>query len=280
MKHQQGYIKTLGSANIFHQCWLPEEPPKAILLVVHGLAEHSGRYMNLVNYFLPKGYAVYALDHLGHGKSDGQRVYVEKFQDYVATVKTFVNRVKEEQPDTPLFMIGHSMGGLIAAAFLMDYQRDLSGAVLSSPGIKVPDSLSQALIFAGKILSIFMPRTGVSQLDARGISRDPAVVEAFVNDPLVYKGKVTARLGGEMLKTMNQVIKQATAITLPLLIAQAGNDTLVDPLGAQLLHDRVGSKDKTLKIYKGLFHEIFNEPEHLQVLEDVHLWLKDHLPQP
>lgn len=280
MKHQQGYFKTKGSANIYHQCWLPEEPPKATLLVVHGLAEHSGRYMNLVNYFLPKGYAVYGLDHLGHGKSDGQRVYVERFQDYVATVKTFVNQVKEEQPDTPLFMIGHSMGGLIAAAFLLDFQRDLSGAVLSSPGIKVSDSLSQALIFAGKILSIFMPRTGVSQVDAQGISRDPDIIKAFLNDPLVYKGKVTARLGGEMLKTMNQVLKQAASITLPLLLAQAGNDTLVDPLGAQLLHDRVGSKDKTLKMYEGLFHEIFNEPEHPQVLKDVHLWLQAHLPQP
>ena len=279
MKHQQGYFKTKGSADIYHQCWLPEETPKAVLLVVHGLAEHSGRYMNLVNFFLPLGYGVYALDHLGHGKSDGQRVYVERFQDHVATLKTFVNQVKEWQPDTPLFMIGHSMGGLIAAGFLLDYQRDLSGAVLSSPGIKAPDSLSPAVIFAGKLLSILMPRTGVSQLDARGISRDPAVVEAFVNDPLVYKGKVTARLGGEILKTMSQVLKQAASICLPLLIAQAGKDALVDPLGAQLLHDQVGSTDKTLKIYEGLFHEIFNEPEHLQVLEDLHLWLQAHLPE-
>ncbi len=105
-----------------------------MLILVHGLAEHGGRYMNVVNHFVPLGYAVYALDHLGHGKSQGQRVYVEKFQDHVATLKTFVNSVKAWQPDKPLSMIGHSMGGLIAAVYLLDYQRDLSGAVLSSPG--------------------------------------------------------------------------------------------------------------------------------------------------
>jgi len=247
MKHHEGYFKSVRDTNIYYQYWLPEDEPKAILLIVHGLAEHSGRYMNVVNHFVPAGYAVYGIDHIGHGKSDGKRVYVERFQDYTETLKQYFNMVRDWQPDKPISLIGHSMGGLISASYLLKHQNELAGAVLSGPGIKVPDNISKTVILAGKLFSVVMPKVGIIQLDAEGVSRDPAVVDAYLNDPLVYTGKVTARLGAELLKTMEYVIESAAEIKLPVMIVQGGDDELVDPSGAQLLYDSVSSDDKTIK---------------------------------
>ena len=277
MKHQDGYLKGVRDTNIYYQYWLPEKDPKAILLIAHGLAEHSGRYMNLVNHLVPSGYAVYGIDHIGHGKSDGKRAYVERFQDYTETLKNYFDMIQEWQPNKSIFLIGHSMGGLISAAYLLNHQDELSGAVLSGPSIKVPDNISKAVIFVGKMLSIIIPGAGLVRLDSDGLSRDSSVVEAYVNDPLVYTGKATARLGAELIKAMQNVTLQASNITLPIMIAQGSDDKVVDPEGAQLLYDLIGSKDKTIKIYNGLYHEIFNEPEHEQVLNDVTTWIDSHL---
>ncbi len=277
MKQLEGYFKSIRDTNIYYQYWLPEGEPKAILLVAHGISEHSGRYMNVVNHFVPAGYAVYGIDHIGHGKSDGKRVCVERFQDYTKTLKKYFDMIRGWQPIKPIFLVGHSMGGLISSAYLLEHQDELAGAVLSGPGIKVPDNISNAVIFAGKILSVVMPKAGIIQLDAEGICRDPAVVDAYVNDPLVYTGKITARLSAEMLKTIQHVTGSAIKIRLPIMIVQGGSDKLVDPSGAQLLYDSVSSEDKTIKIYDGLYHEVFNEPEHGQVLDDVKVWLESHL---
>ena len=277
MKHKEGSIKGIRGANIFYQYWSPEEHARANLVIVHGLAEHSGRYMNVVNHFVPAGYAVYGVDHIGHGRSDGDRVYVDRFQDYTTTLATYIDMIHDWQPDKPIFLIGHSMGGLIGAAYLLEHQQELSGAVLSGPGIKVPDNISRTVIFMGKILSKILPKVGILQLDSNGVSRDPAVVDAYVNDPLVYTGKVTARLGAEMLKTMQDVTNSASRINLPLTIVQGGNDMLIDPGGAQLLYDSVSSEDKAIKIYEGFYHEVFNDPGHEQVLNDVWKWIEAHL---
>ncbi|MBA3011510.1 MAG: lysophospholipase [Proteobacteria bacterium] len=274
MKHQEGYLKSNRATNIYYQYWLPENEIKAVLLVVHGLAEHSGRYMNLVNHFVPAGYAVYGIDHIGHGKSDGKRVYVERFQDFTKTLKTYFDCVRDWQPQKPIFLVGHSMGGLIGASYLLEHQKDLSGAILSGPGVKLPDHLSQITIWAGKILSVLMPTAGVAPLNYEGISRDPKVVAAYANDPLVYTGKITARLAAELMKAIVHLADHAGKIRLPILISQGGCDTIVDPDGAQLLYNLVGSADKAIKIYDPLYHEIFNEPEHETVLKDVQLWIE------
>jgi alpha-beta hydrolase superfamily lysophospholipase len=277
MKHNEGYFKSVRDTNIYYQYWLPDGEPKAILLVAHGIAEHSGRYMNVVNHFVPAGYAVYGVDHIGHGKSDGKRVCVERFQDFTKTFKKFFDMIRGWQPIKPIFLVGHSMGGLISAAYLLKHQDELTGVVFSGPGIKVPENISNAVIFAGKILSVVMPKAGIIQLDAEGICRDPAVVDAYLNDPLVYTGKITARLSAEMLKTIQHVTGSAIKIRLPIMIVQGGSDKLVDPSGAQLLYDSVSSEDKKIKIYDGLYHEVFNEPEHGQVLDDVKVWIDSHL---
>ena len=278
MKHQEGVFVGVRKAGLYYQGWLPEGEPKAVLLVVHGLAEHSGRYMNLVNRFVPQGFAVYGIDHLGHGRSEGRRLALERFADYTEPLKTFSAMVRCWQPDRPVFLVGHSMGGLIGATYLLTNQEELAGAVLSGPAVMPPGHISAATIFAGRVLSVLFPSAGiVDRGPMDDICRDPAVVAAYIADPLVYKGKITARLGAEMLGAMEHLRKEAGRIRLPLLIVQGGADRLVNPAGAQVLYDGVASPDKRLIVYEGFYHEVFNEPEHDRVLDDVERWLGEHL---
>lgn len=278
MKHSTGTFNSIQQKEIFYQYWLPDDqPPKAVLLIVHGLAEHCGRYHNVVNYFVPRGYAVYGLDHIGHGQSEGTRVYVDHFNDFTGNVKIYFDMICQWQPDPPIFIVGHSMGGLISSIYLLEHQNELAGAALSAPLIKAADEPSALTVFLANTLSRILPRLPLAQVEAHGVSRDPAVVQAYIDDPLVYNGKVTARLGAELINAMTRVENEATTIKLPILILQGGDDPLVDPAGAQLLYNRVSSTDKQIKNYDGLYHEIFNEPEHEQVLADVETWLEAHL---
>jgi acylglycerol lipase len=279
MKHEEGFFEDLRNRRIYYRHWLPEGEAKAVLLVVHGLAEHSGRYMNLVNYFLPLGYAVSAVDLPGHGRSEGAQGHVDRFTDYTDTVAAFHDMVRNRLKDKPVFLVGHSMGGLIGALYLLDHQEELAGAVLSGPLVKAHGSIPAAAILAGKFFSALAPKLKLIALEAAAVSRDPAVVKAYDNDPLVYRGKITARLGSEMLKAMRRIVDEASGITLPLLILQGSEDRLVDPSGTQMLYDRTTSPDKRIILYEGLYHEVYNEPEHDRVFKDVETWLAAHLAQ-
>jgi acylglycerol lipase len=273
MKHFDGYFKGVGNANIYYQAWLPDGNVKAILLIVHGLGEYCGRYTNHVNQFVPQGYAIYGLDHLGHGKSDGEREVIERFADYTEPVTLYYQMIKGWHPDIPVFILGHSMGGLITCSVLIDHQTGFKGAILSAPAVKVSDSISHVTITIGKIFSRIAPKVGVIKLDASAISRDPGVVEAYINDPLIFHGRTPARLAAEILKAMIRVSEEAQKITLPLLIVQGSEDKLVDPQGAKMLYNKAGSRDKAIKVYEGLYHEIHNEPEHSIMFKDVENWL-------
>lgn len=277
MKHIGGYFEGARNFKVYYQGWLPEGDVKGVLLVVHGLGEHSGRYMNVVNHFVPLGYAVYALDHIGHGKSEGEREYVKRFEDFTETLMIYYKMVAGWQPGKPVFLLGHSMGGLIATHYLLDHQDDFKGAVISAPAIKVGESVSALTITMGKVLSTFAPKMGLLALDAGAISRDPDVVTAYVNDPLVFHGKTPARLAAEMLKAMLRVTEEVGTITLPFIVVQGGEDKLVDPGGARMLYEKATSSDKTLKVYEGLYHEVFNEPEKVRVLGDVEVWLEERV---
>jgi alpha-beta hydrolase superfamily lysophospholipase len=277
MKHIEGNFKGVRNANIYYQAWLPEGDVKAVLFLVHGLGEYCGRYQNHVNYFVPLGYAIYGLDHLGHGRSDGEREVIDRFSDYTDALTTYYGMIKGWQPGKPIIILGHSMGGLITCAYLLDHQADFKGAIVSAPAIKVGENISSMTITLGKLLSRIAPKMGVLALDATAISHDPAVVKAYADDPLVFHGKTPARLAAEMLKTMMRVTGETDRITLPIIVVQGSEDKLVDPAGAQMLYDKAGSKDKTLKIYKGLYHEVHNEPERGIMFKDVETWLAIHV---
>lgn len=273
MKHIEGRFTGHKNLNLYYQCWLPAREPKAILLVVHGLAEHSGRYANLVNYFVPKGYAICGLDQRGHGRSAGLPGYVERFSDYLNDLETFFNIVRGEHGDTKIFLVGHSVGGTIAIAYAVHHQHELTGLLLSGVTLKVGSSLSPVAIAAGRLLSLLLPKMGITVLDASAISQDQAVVDAYVSDPLVYRGRIRARLGAELITTMQKLLYQMPNITLPILIMHGTADRLSDPESSQILYQRVSSTDKTLKLYQGFYHEILNEPGYKQVLADMETWL-------
>ena len=274
MQHTDGKFTGRNNFNLYWQAWLPDGVPVAVLVVVHGIAEHSGRYSNLVNYFVPKGYAVYSFDLRGHGKSEGIRSYVERFSYYLDDLKIFYNIVREENQNAKIFLVGHSMGSTIAIAYAIEHQRELNGLIVSGTTLKAGASINQVTILMAKILSILAPKMGVSALDANLISRDKAVVEAYINDPLNYTGKLSARVGAELLKTMAMLQSRLSEITLPMLIMQGTQDRISDPSSSKLLFDGVSSKDKTIKLYEGFYHEIFNDPERLQVFSDMEAWLK------
>ena len=276
MKHIEGKSKGYKNLDLYYQCWLPSNEPKAVLLVVHGLAEHSGRYINIVNHFVPKGYAVYGFDQRGHGESQGQRGYVERFSHFVSDLKTFSVVIQSKHRDAKIFIIGHSMGGTIATAYAVHYQDEIDGLILSGATLKIGDSVSSGLIIVARILSLPLPKMGLDVIDASAISQDKTVVDAYVNDPLVYRGKIRARLGVELIKTIQKLPCQMPEINLPILIMHGTADRLSDPEGSQMLYERLSSKDKTLKLYEGFYHEIFNEPGHEQVFADMEAWLVVH----
>jgi len=277
MKHKEGRFTGYKGLKLYYQCWLPDKKPKAVLLVAHGLAEHSGRYKNLVDYFVPKGYAVYAIDHRGHGKSEGTRAYVDNFNDYLIDLKTFFDMVRKDNKNAKIFLFGHSLGGTIATAYAIEHQDELAGLMDSGSSLVSAPGVSPALLAMAGIVSALAPKMGVTLLDASLISRDQSVVDAYVNDPLVFRGKIPARTGAELARMWKQLPDKMPEIKLPILIMHGMADQLTDPRGSQLLYERAGSKDKTLKIYDDCYHEICNEPDREQVFADMESWLIKHI---
>ena len=277
MKHVDGQFKGRGDLNLYYQCWLPADEPKAILLVVHGLAEHSGRYSNLVNYFVPRGYAVYGFDQRGHGKSDGVKGYVDRFSHFVDDLDIFLRLVHSRHYDVKTFLVGHSIGGTIATAYTILRQDGFDGLILTGATLSTPNDVAAGTIFAARILSLILPEAGLYIIDAEAISQDKNVVNAYVYDPLVYRGKIRARLGVELIKAMGTVKRQISEIHLPIMVMHGAADRLSDPKGSEMLYQKASSADKTLKVYEGYYHEIFNEPGREQVLADVEAWLKAHV---
>jgi len=278
MKHADGFFQNRQGDRIFCQNWVPDGEPKAVLILVHGLAEHSGRYLDFAEYFCGEGFAVYALDHPGHGKSAGVRCHIDAFDHFTSTLRQYVETAKQAHKNVPRVLVGHSMGGLIAASYLIGRQRDFVAAVLSGPAIQAPQPPSAFAKFVLRILARMFPRLGVLQLDSNGVSRDPDVVRRYDEDPLVFRGKVTVRLAAEVFKAMDCVAAQAGAITLPLLIMHGGSDCLASVDGSRQLHRSIRSAEKKITIYEGLYHEIFNEPERMAVLTDMKSWLEGVIP--
>lgn len=254
--------------------WLPEGSPRDQVVIAHGYAEHSGRYDAVARFLTARGFAVHALDHHGHGKSEGARAVIARFAQADADIDTLIDRVRTDSGQATVKLIGHSMGGSLALNYALGHQAKLSGLVLSGPAIGGALPTLQRWFLA--VLSAIAPRAGTIALDGKGVSRDPAVVAAYEADPLVFRGKVPARTAHEMYRAIASYPARVRALNVPCLLMHGDADTLVSAVDAAPLFQGIASPDKTIRIWPGLFHEIFNEPEREQVLGLTADWLEGH----
>lgn len=277
MEQKQGRMAGQRGTELFWQAWLPQEPRAAVVLI-HGFGEHSGRYGNVVNTLVPEGMGVWALDHRGHGRSQGLQGHVDSFLDYVEDVHTFFRGIVERQGGVlPHFVLGHSMGSIIAMNYVSMYSVGLSGCVLSGTGAASPVSAGKSAQAAASILSKVAPRGRIKfPLPPEFISRDPKAVAAYKADPLVHD-QVSFRLAREMARALGAGVAGIQGLDLPILIQCGSADESFS--GQQDLYDRLQARDKTLKIYQGLKHEVYNElePERKTVLSDLLGWLQEHM---
>ncbi len=275
MEHFENYFKGVQGTKLFFQAWIPKNPPKAIIQIIHGYSEHSGRYLNVVNALIPRSYAIFISDHRGHGKSEGLKAYVKSFNHFVEDQKRFYDLIRTKHPTLPLFVLGHSMGSVIARLFVAQYPEGIDGLILSGAGTKI-GSMSPFFKFVADILFIFLPKMRIAMDTADYLSHDPEVVRSYREDDLVFK-KSTVQLGVEFIKGLRKSIRLSKRIQIPTLVQAGSKDKLLTHAkrNAELLI----MKDKTIKIYEGLYHEVYNELETERgvVLTDLGNWLDSHL---
>lgn len=272
------HLTTLDDLKLFYQLWVPDAP-KAVLVVVHGLGDHSGRYGPFIRYFVERGYAVVAYDQRGHGRSEGERGHAEQFHDFLQDLAQFVQMTKERFPKLPVFLVGHSFGGQVALNFVVRYAKGLRGVVLSSPNIvlKLPVPNWKKKIAEWSKNTMGHARL-THPLNAKMLSHDPAVVQAYEADPLVFH-HVTARLGALIMHNLDIIMAMALRIHLPTYFVQAGDDVICSPEGTKAFFQRVPITKKQLKVYDGMFHELFNETNREQVFSDIDVWLNEQLKE-
>lgn len=252
-----------NGATIFEQWWRPEGEPRAVVAICHGYAEHSGRYAQVAADLNARGYVVEALDLRGHGRSSGERVAIDHYDEYLDDLDGFLGRVRGRNPGKKLFLLGHSMGGGAVTNYVIARRHGLNGLILSGAGMLGPRPQPNPN----------QPAAAPAPLPANAISRDPAVVAAYENDPLVYRGLRNPKMTDASRPAYERVQARMGEIDLPLLIMHGTGDLLVPYQGSEILMERAASKDKTLKLYAGLYHEILNEPERDLVVADVIAWL-------
>jgi alpha-beta hydrolase superfamily lysophospholipase len=277
MTHSEGTLSVGEGKELYYQCWSPDGKARAALVIVHGFGEHGGRYGNVVNTLVPTGWAVYCMDNRGHGKSFGKRGHVMAWDEYLDDLSRFVSLVKEKEPNNPLFILGHSMGGLIAADFVEHKPEGLSGVILSGPALS-RGAVSPVLLFAGRVMSAIWPGfTMDTKLDAQAVSRDKAVVETYKNDPLVHS-MASARMGTEMGRAIARVLADAGGMSLPVLIVHGGGDRLIPAATSRDLFSRIGSRDKKRLEFPRFFHETHNDVGWHDSVAEMAAWLEGHLP--
>jgi alpha-beta hydrolase superfamily lysophospholipase len=271
---REGELTGVGGVRLYRQAWVPDGVLRGAVVLAHGLSEHSSRYQHVAARLCGGGFAVHAMDQRGHGRSQGPRALVE-VDDLIADLDSLVQATAAAHPGVPLFLLGHSVGGLLAAEYAIRHQQKLHGLILSAP-LAALEAASPMTRLTARVISAVAPQLGLVEINSALVSRDPAVVQAYDSDPLVYRGKLPARTVSQLASAVGSLPERARAITLPVLIMYGSGDHLVPPAGSVMLDAAISSQDKTLKVYDGLFHEIFNEPEQAGVLDDLCAWLSAH----
>jgi acylglycerol lipase len=261
---------------LFKQSWTAVAPVADVVLI-HGYTDHSGRYEVPAKALNEQKINVHTFDLRGHGKSEGLTAYVSSFDEYLDDLHHFIQQLKAVSGN--VFLLGHSMGGLIAAKYLLKHpETKCKGVILSSPALKQKENTPPALIKISMLLSFLWPKLTTSiKLDTQFLSRDQQVIDNYVNDPLVYKKGAKARFLGELMKSMNTVQEQFPSFHFPVLILHSSIDKLTNPKGSELMMNSIQSTDKTFKLIPNLYHELLHEPEKEEIVNTIVSWIKDRL---
>jgi acylglycerol lipase len=271
----EGSFEGVEGVKIFTREWQPAGEPRGVIVISHGLNAHSGLYEWAAQQFTSKGLAVYALDHRGRGRSEGERFYVKKFADWTQDLATFIDIVKTREPGLPVFLLGHSAGGVIACGYALEHQDRIAGLVCEDFAYQVP--VPDVVLTITKGISRVAPHAHVFKLKNEDFSRDPAVVAALNADPLIANESQPAETMAELARADELLKKGFPLITLPLLILHGTADKVTKPSGSKEFYERAGSGDKTLKLYEGHFHDLFADIGKQQVIADVQAWIDSHL---
>lgn len=273
MQHAEDSFQSADGLKLYYQTWRPDKTPKAVVQIMHGFGEHSGRYTNVVNELVPRGYIIYIMDHRGHGKSEGIQLYVKKFDEYIEDQKIFFDLIAKKEPNLPHFLLGHSMGSTMAELYVVTHPDNIKGLVLSGTAVQLA-----AVRGFMKALASFLTLFGKMRLKqdlAPQLSHDPEVVKAYREDPLVLKNP-TIKLGVAFANAIAKAKGLLGQIKIPVLVQSGSEDKAM--LGTEKLKDLLTVPDKTVKIYSGLYHEVYNELEKDRkvVLKDLGDWLDSH----
>ena len=272
-RRPMGQLRGSGGVWLHWQAWLPVGATRAVVVLAHGGLEHSGRYAHVADRLTGAGLVTYAIDFRGHGRSGGRAGQVERMSLLVDDLDRLVRLATERHSGIPVFVVAHSLGAMVALEYVVAGDRDLAGLVLSGTGIDV-SGIPKLQARVARMLSAAAPNLRLMRFASDGVSRDPDVVRGYDEDPLVFRGRVPVRTAAELLVSADRVTPRLASVRLPLLVLHGGADPVATPAGARMVYERAVSVDKTLNVYDGLYHEIFNEPEKDTVIDDVVNWIE------
>lgn len=274
-QNQEGTFQGADGLELYYQSWHPRALARAVLVVVHGHGGHSSIFGRLVEYLVDRDYIIYSFDLRGHGRSPGQRGYINSWAEYRADLAAFLELVKTKQPNLPLFLVGQSMGGTIALDYALRSSDRLQGLILISPALGL--SISPIKLLLGKMLSRILPHFALNTgIDLSAGSRNPEVVAAYARDFLRHR-QGTARLATELLATMDWVNARASKIQIPLLILHGGADRVTPLKNSKIFFERLTVADREMHEYPDSYHELHNDLNYREVLTDLNNWIERHL---
>lgn len=277
--HSDSSFIGAGGVRLYSQTWAAESAPRGVIAIVHGAGEHSGRYPTIVEHLTASGFAIAGFDHRGHGQSPGRRGHIMSWSEYREDVRAFLGHVGAQFPDVPMFLYGHSLGGLIATEYVLFHPEGLDGLIVSGIATRPTGVRKRHLVIAARLLSRFLPTFSVRlQVDPLALSRDESVVRAYNADPLVHH-MASMRWGTEIFGAIARVRSRTSEISLPILILHGGGDRVTGVEGSQELFEKVSSSDKKLIVYPESGHEPHNDFDRVQVAKDVETWLEAHLTE-
>jgi alpha-beta hydrolase superfamily lysophospholipase len=272
---RQGKFTSKGGLGIAYRAWSPNGTARAVVLIVHGVNSHSGYFLWPGEQLAGNGLAVYAVDLRGRGNSDGERYYIDELSDYTSDVEGLMAVAKREHPDLPIYVLGHSAGGVVSCIFTLEHQDELAGLICESFAYQLP--APDFAIAALKGLSHLAPHAHVLKLPFEAFSRDPAVVAKMHADPLLANEVQPTKTVAELARADDRLRREFGLITLPVLIIHGTADSVTKPEGSQFFYDTAGSTDKTLKLYQDHYHDLLNDVGKERVMDDILAWIDARL---